>query len=100
MLSPGARYRHIPGACQISVGISPRHPVADNSYYLSTQHLWKIDYSRVPTTYLDPLLGPAHRLQVTRYCRRVDEVVRQKFDPTTTTRGGPVIGAKRIGSAS
>jgi hypothetical protein len=26
---------------------------------------------------------------VTRYCRRVDEVIRQKFDPTTTTRGGP-----------
>jgi hypothetical protein len=25
---------------------------------------------------------------VTRYCRRVDEIVRQKLDPTTTSRGG------------
>jgi hypothetical protein len=87
MLPPGALYHRIPGTCQISVGISPRHPAADNSCYSGTQHLWQIDYSRVPTTYLHPLLGPAHRLQVTRYRRRVDEIVRQKFDPTTTTRG-------------
>jgi hypothetical protein len=89
MLPPGALYRRIPGAYQISVGISPRHPAVDNSCYLGTQHLWQIDYSRVPTTYFHPLLGLAHRLQGTRYCRRVDEVIRQKFDPTTTTRGGP-----------
>jgi hypothetical protein len=89
MLPPGVLYRRTPGACQIFVGISPRHPAADNSCYLGTQRLWRIDYSRVSTTYLHPLLGLAHRLQVTRYCRRVDKVVRQELDPTTTTRGGP-----------
>jgi hypothetical protein len=56
---------------------------------LGTQYLWQIDYSRVPTTYFHPLLGLAHRLQVTRYYRRVDKVIRQKFDLTTTNRGGP-----------
>jgi hypothetical protein len=48
-----------------------------------------IDYSRVLITYLHPLLGPVHCLQVTRRRRRVDEIVRQKLDPTTTSRGGP-----------
>jgi hypothetical protein len=85
---PGAPYRRIPRACQIFVGISPRHPAGDNNFYLGTQHLWHIDYSRVPTTYLHPLLALAHCLQVTRHGRRIDEVVRQEFNPTTTTRGG------------
>jgi hypothetical protein len=40
-------------------------------------------------SYLHPLLGPVYCLQVTRYCRRVDEIIRQKLDPTTTSRGGP-----------
>jgi hypothetical protein len=34
------------------------------------------------------LLGPAHRLQVARDHRWVDEIVRQKLDSTTTSRGG------------
>jgi hypothetical protein len=34
------------------------------------------------------LLGLVHRLQVTCYRRRVDKVVCQDFNPTTTTRGG------------
>jgi hypothetical protein len=37
MLPPGAQYRRILGASQIFVGISPRHPVADNNCYLGTQ---------------------------------------------------------------
>jgi hypothetical protein len=44
MLLTGAPYRHILGASQISVGISPRHPAADNNCYSGTQHLWLIDY--------------------------------------------------------
>jgi hypothetical protein len=36
---PGALHRCTPGACQISVGISPRHPAVDNSCHLGTQHL-------------------------------------------------------------
>jgi hypothetical protein len=48
-----------------------------------------VDHSRVLITYLHPLLGPAHRLQVTRYCCWVDQIVRQKLDPTTTSCGGP-----------
>jgi hypothetical protein len=63
-----------PGACQIFVGISPRHPAADNSCHLGTQHLRQIDYSRTSTTHLHPLLGLAHRFQVTCYRRRVDKV--------------------------
>jgi hypothetical protein len=39
-------------------------------------------------SYLHPLLGPVHCLQVTCYCRWVDEITRQKLDPTTTSRGG------------
>jgi hypothetical protein len=89
MLPPGALYRRTPRACQIFAEISPRHPATDNSCYLGTQHLWQIDYSRVPTTCLHPLLGLVRRLQVTRHRRRVNEVVRQEFDPTTTTCGGP-----------
>jgi hypothetical protein len=78
MLPPGALYRRSLGSSQISVGISPRHPAADNNCYSGTQHLWQMDYSRVLITYLHPLLGPAHRLQVTCYYRWVDEIVRQK----------------------
>jgi hypothetical protein len=37
--------------------------------------LWKIDYFRVSTTHLHPLLGLAHRLQVASYRRRVDKVI-------------------------
>jgi hypothetical protein len=48
-----------------------------------------VDYSRALIVYLHPLPGPAHRLQVARYHRWVDEIVRQKLDPTTTSRGGP-----------
>jgi hypothetical protein len=81
-------YRRTPGACQISVRISPRHPTADNNCHLGTQHLRQIDYSRAPTTHLHPLLSLAHRLQVTCYRRRVDKVVCQELNPTTTTRGG------------
>jgi hypothetical protein len=55
---------------------------------MGTQHLRQMDYSRALTTHLHPLLGLAHRFQVTSYRRRVDKVVRQKFNPTTTTRGG------------
>jgi hypothetical protein len=88
MLPHGALCCRIPGACQIFVGISPRYPATDNSCYSGTQHLWQIDYARVPTTYLHPLLGLVHRLQVTRYCIRVDEIVCQKFNPTTTHCGG------------
>jgi hypothetical protein len=40
------------------------------------------------TTHLDPLLGLAHRLQVPRYRSRVDKVVCQELNTTTTTRGG------------
>jgi hypothetical protein len=50
--------------------------------------LRQIDYSRTSTTNLHPLLGLAHRFQVTRYCRRVDKVVCQEFNPTMTTRCG------------
>jgi hypothetical protein len=77
------------GASPIFVGISPRHPVADNNYYSGTQYLWQIDHPRVMIAYFHPLLGPAHRLQVARYRYRVGEIVRQKLDPTTTSRGGP-----------
>jgi hypothetical protein len=80
--------RRNPGACLIFVGISPLHPAVDNNRHLGTQHLWQTDYSRALTTHLHPLLGLAHRFQVTCYCRRVDEVVCQEFNPTTTTRGG------------
>jgi hypothetical protein len=86
--SPGALRRHTPGACQTSVRISPRHPAADNNYQLGIQHLQQIDYSRASTTHLHPLLGLAHRFHVTSYHRRVDKVVCQEFNPTTTTRGG------------
>jgi hypothetical protein len=55
---------------------------------LGTQHSWQINYSRVLTIYLHPLLGPPHRLQVARYYRWVNKIVRQKLDSTTTTRGG------------
>jgi hypothetical protein len=55
---------------------------------LGTQHLSQFNCSRVLITYLHPLLGPAHRLQVARYSRWVDEIVHQKLDPTTTSRGG------------
>jgi hypothetical protein len=34
------------------------------------------------------LLGLAHRLQVTSYRRRVDRLICQQLNPTTTTRGG------------
>jgi hypothetical protein len=34
------------------------------------------------------LLGLLHRFQVALYGRRVDKIVRQKLNPTTTTRGG------------
>jgi hypothetical protein len=42
----------------------------------------------VSTTHLHPLLGLAHRLHVASYRRWVDKVIRQQFDPTTTTRRG------------
>jgi hypothetical protein len=42
MLPPGALYRRILEASQISVGISPRHPAAGNNCYLGTQHLWQL----------------------------------------------------------
>jgi hypothetical protein len=38
VLPPGALCRHSPGACQIFIGISPRHPAADNNCHLGTQH--------------------------------------------------------------
>jgi hypothetical protein len=47
------------------------------------------DHSRVLITYLHPLLRPAHCLQVARHRRWVDEIVRQKLDPTTTSCGAP-----------
>jgi hypothetical protein len=50
--------------------------------------LRQIDYSRASTNHLHPLLGLAHRFQVSCYRRRVDKVVCQEFNPTTTTRGG------------
>jgi hypothetical protein len=50
--------------------------------------LRQIDYSRVSTTHLHPLLGLAHRFQVPCYRSRVDKVVWQELNPTTTTRGG------------
>jgi hypothetical protein len=89
MIPPGALYHRILGASQISVGTSPRHPAAGNNCHTGTQHLGQIDYSRVMISYLHPLLGPVHCLQVTRHCHRVDEIIRQKLDPTTTSRGGP-----------
>jgi hypothetical protein len=33
------------------------------------------------------LFGLAHRLQVVSYRLRVDKVIRQQLNPTTTTRG-------------
>jgi hypothetical protein len=42
----------------------------------------------VSTTHLHPLLGLAHRLQVASYRRRVDEIICQQLNSTTTTRGG------------
>jgi hypothetical protein len=38
--------------------------------------------------YIHPLLGPPHRLQVALYYRRVDKIVCQKLEFTTTSRGG------------
>jgi hypothetical protein len=54
---------------------------------LGTQNPQQIDYSRVPTNHLHPLFGLAHRLQVTSHRRRVDKVICQQLNPTTT-RGG------------
>jgi hypothetical protein len=85
---------------RFSVGISPRHPAADNSCYLGTQHLWQIDYSRVPTTYLHPLLGLAHRLQMTHYHRQVDEMSTKSAIPPRLLVAAPDIGAEWISSAS
>jgi hypothetical protein len=39
-------------------------------------------------TYRHPLLIPSHHLQVACHCRRVDKIVRQKLESTTTSRGG------------
>jgi hypothetical protein len=62
--------------------------------------LRQIDYSRASTTHLHPLLSLAHRFQVTCYCRRVDEVVCQEFNPPRLLVAAPDISAERIGSAS
>jgi hypothetical protein len=51
--------------------------------------LMTVDYSRALITYLHPLLGLAHHFQVACYYCWVDEIVRQKLDPTTTSCGGP-----------
>jgi hypothetical protein len=42
MLPPGALYRCILEASQISVEISPQHPVVGNNCYSGTQHLWQL----------------------------------------------------------
>jgi hypothetical protein len=41
-----------------------------------------------PVTYIHPLLSPTHRLQVAGYRRRVDKVIREKFEPIATSRCG------------
>jgi hypothetical protein len=40
------------------------------------------------STHLHPLLSLADRLQMPSHRCRVDQVVRQQFDPAATTRGG------------
>jgi hypothetical protein len=50
---PEALYRHIPGAYQISVRISPRHPSHCNNYYLGTQfwqNLTTQGYHHIPSS--------------------------------------------------
>jgi hypothetical protein len=44
--------------------------------------------SKGTDTYLHPLLGPTHRLQVACHYRRVNKIIRQKLESTTTSRGG------------
>jgi hypothetical protein len=86
VLLPGALHRHTPGAFQTSVGTSLRHPAEGNNHlstlYTGTRLL------KGTVMYLHSLLGPPHRLQVARYCRRVDNINRQKLESTTTSRGG------------
>jgi hypothetical protein len=75
-----------PGASRIFAGTSPWHP-AERQQLLEYLFPLELDYSRVQSC-LHPLLGPPHRLQVARYCRRVDKIVCQKLESTTTSRGG------------
>jgi hypothetical protein len=44
--------------------------------------------SKGTDTYLHPLLGPSHRLQVACHCHQVNKIIRQKLESTTTSRGG------------
>jgi hypothetical protein len=89
MLPPGALYRRILGASQIFCRDLSTTSCSRQQLLFGYSALMAVDYSRVPIVYLHPLLGPAHRLQVARYNRRVDEIVRHKLDPTTTSRGHP-----------
>jgi hypothetical protein len=85
---PGAPCRQTPGAPRISTGTSPRHP-AEGSNYLSItfyRNLTNQGYSHVPSSIAPP--PPPHRFQVARYYRRVDKIVCQKLESTTTTRDG------------
>jgi hypothetical protein len=66
MSLPRAPCRQTPGAYRTSVGISPRHPAKGNHFYLGT-HFAGTRLLKGTVTYLHPLLGTPHRLQVVSY---------------------------------
>jgi hypothetical protein len=87
MFPLGALYRHTPRANRIFSG--SLHDILHKATIIT----WVLNSGRIrllkgTVTYLHPLLSPAHRLQVVGYCRRVDKVIRQKFEPITTIHCG------------
>jgi hypothetical protein len=90
VLSPmsllGAPCHRTPGACRISVGISPRHPAEGNNYLSTLPTRTRLLKGTV--MYLHPLLSMPHRLHVASHRCRADEIIRQKLESTPTSRGG------------
>jgi hypothetical protein len=95
----GAPYHHTPGACQIFVGISPRHPTQDSNQYRVLNRSGN-STTQGAATYLHPLLRTTHRLQVASHGAGSTRSPSRSSSPSRLVVAASDIGAAWIGSAS